>query len=154
MTSSTNVTRNGMAAGYPQLDTISGITKAHLSVSDSYQGPQTASIPANITMDPQVQWAKPLVRTLRALQKLNMAFNMHDGRSNSRSTGTVRYVDSLTAPSSSTYARTPSVTAHAGFTPNMGSLPPLTPESSSSGDWTFPNLLDRAAEYIHPPLWG
>lgn len=156
MTSPETMAQSGRASGVPQFDTIHGMTKAHLSVSDSYQGPQMTSIPANISTGTQAQWAKPLVRSLRALQKLNMAFTTYGGQSGSSSSsaGTIGHADSLTAPPSSAYARTPSVTAHNGLTPNMGSLPPPTPESVSSGDWTFPNLLDRAAEYIHPPLWG
>lgn len=147
-----NVVQNGgMAPGFPQFDTIHGITKAPLSVSDSYQGPQTASIPANISMDTQAQWARPLVRSLRALQKLNIAIDTY-----STQTGRDTYgqLDPQAAVPQSAYTRNSSANAPSGFTPNMGSLPPPTPESSSSGDWSFPNLLDRAAEYIHPPLWG
>jgi hypothetical protein len=37
-----------------------------------------------------------------------------------------------------------------------GSLGPITPDStgSSSGDWNFGNIADRAAEYVQAPLWG
>lgn len=152
-----NVAQNGMATGYPQFDTIQGVTKAHLSILDSYQGGQPASISANITMDTQTQWAKPLVRTLRALQKLNIAFDSYSGHPSSSHTASLGSADSLSAPQTLGYRRTSSVNpqSQAVYTPNMGgSLPPPTPESSSSGDWTYPNLLDRAAEYIHPPLWG
>lgn len=156
MISPVNVAQNGMATGYPQFDTIQGVTKAHLSILDSYQGAQPASIPANITMDTQTQWAKPLVRTLRALQKLNIAFDSYSGQPSSSHTASLGSADSLSASQTLGYRRTSSVNpqSQAVYTPNMGSLPPPTPESSSSGDWTYPNLLDRAAEYIHPPLWG
>lgn len=156
MISPGSVAQNGMATGYPQSDTIQGVTKAHLSISDSYQGTQPASIPANIAMDSQTQWAKPLVRTLRALQKLNIAFDSYNGQPGSSLTTSLGSADSVSAPQTLGYRRTPSVNpqSQVGYTPNMGSLPPPTPESSSSSDWTYPNLLDRAAEYIHPPLWG
>ncbi|EEA24081.1 hypothetical protein TMatcc_007154 [Talaromyces marneffei ATCC 18224] len=125
-------------------------------ISDSYHGAQPASIPATITMDTQTQWAKPLVRTLRALQKLNIAFGSFNGQPGSSHVASLGSADSLSAPQPLGYRRTSSANpqSQAGYTPNMGSLPPPTPESSSSGDWTYPNLLDRAAEYIHPPLWG
>lgn len=151
-----NVAQNRMATGYPRFDTIQGVTKAHLSIPDSYQGGQP-SISANITMDTQTQWAKPLVRTLRALQKLNIAFDSYSGQPGSSHTASRGSEDSLSAPQTLGYRRTSSGNpqSQAVYTPNMGgSLPPPTPESSSSGDWTYPNLLDRAAEYIHPPLWG
>ncbi|EED17755.1 C6 transcription factor, putative [Talaromyces stipitatus ATCC 10500] len=126
------------------------------TISDSYQGAQPASIPANISMDTQTQWAKPLVRSLRALQKLNIAFDSYNNQPGSSHTASLGSADALSAQQSMGYRRTSSVNPQpqSAYTPNMGSLPPPTPESSSSGDWTFPNLLDRAAEYIHPPLWG
>jgi hypothetical protein len=150
MSSPANVTQNTrMTAGH----TFHGITKAHLSVSDSFQEPKMASAPANITMDTQAQWAKPLIRSLRALQKMNLAFNTYGAQPGS-STGAYGQSDSQTALPQSVYGHNLSVTAPSSYTPNMGSLPPPTPESSSSSDWTYPTLLDRAAEYIHPPLWG
>jgi hypothetical protein len=35
-------------------------------------------------------------------------------------------------------------------------LGPITPDStgSSSGDWNFGNVADRAAEFVQAPLWG
>lgn len=154
MSSPENVTQNTrMTTDDPQPNTIHGITKAHLSLPDSFQEPQMASVPATIAMDTQAQWAKPLIRSLRALQKMNLAFNTYGAQPGS-STGAYGQSDSQTVPSQSVYGRNLSVAAPSSYTPNMGSLPPPTPESSSSSDWTYPTLLDRAAEYIHPPLWG
>ncbi|EXJ60551.1 hypothetical protein A1O7_04704 [Cladophialophora yegresii CBS 114405] len=43
-----------------------------------------------------------------------------------------------------------------GMSSGTGSLGPITPDStgSSSGDWNFGNIADRAAEYVQAPLWG
>lgn len=143
----------------------------------------TSPVPAAVAADTQTQWAKPLTKTLRALEKLEAAF------SNQGAAGAPRHShphphlhphhhpSQYANPSSSTAAAAaagPSTTATylnlntagtptatmgggGGFIPTMsgmGSLPPPTPESSTSGEWTIPNILDRAAEYIHPPLWG
>lgn len=146
------ITQNcGKVPDTPQFDTSHDITNAYLFVPGSYQGSQMA--PANITMDTQAQWAKPLIRTLRALQKLNIAFSNY-GTQPGGNTGIYRQTDPQQAPPQSLYVRNSSAQSTSEYTPNMGSLPPPTPESSNSGEWTFPNLLDRAAEYIHPPLWG
>lgn len=100
-----------------------------------------------VAVDTQTQWAKPLTKTLRALEKLEAAFRtqMHITTGPS---GSPVYLHA--APGSATMGGlAPPVSS--GMT---GSLPPPTPESSTSGEWTFPNILDRAAEYIHPPLWS
>jgi hypothetical protein len=38
------------------------------------------------------------------------------------------------------------------FSPNSGF--PITPDSSSSGEWNYNNLGERVNEFIQPPLWG
>ncbi|KAL1963942.1 hypothetical protein VTN77DRAFT_7617 [Rasamsonia byssochlamydoides] len=144
-----------MNAGNANYNVIPGMTNAPLSISDSFSGPPTASIPASVAADTRTQWAKPLTKSLRALQKLNAAFSNYGTDGNGG--GSPNY-----APNSQAGAAAAAgggqphngSTSTSAITPSMGSLPPPTPESSSSGDWTFPNLLDRAAEYIHPPLWG
>jgi hypothetical protein len=129
-----------------------GMTNVPLSISES--GPHTAAVPVSVAADARNQWAKPLTKSLRALQKLNAAFSKcsfswsgsgdspnyqsHGGSSTHVATGIDCYPHS--GPSN--------------VPTNVGSLPPPTPESSTSSEWTIPNLLDRAAEYIHPPLWG
>lgn len=157
ITSTRNSTQNRMTAGYSQKGSmIAGVTRAHLPVSESQLGAQPASVPAYIAMDMELQWAKPLVRTLRALQKVNVAIDSFNGQSAGDSSASYGSVDSMSAAQAHRFNRTSSTNPQpqSSCTPNMGSLPPPTPESSSSGDWTYPNLLDRAAEYIHPPLWG
>ncbi|KAH8701968.1 putative C6 transcription factor [Talaromyces proteolyticus] len=126
------------------------------SAEDSLHGQQIAEASDSVPVDSHTQWAKPLVKSLRALQKLNIAFNTYGAQNPSqtrRSNSPYGQYSSQVMPSS-VYTQNSSTSANACVTPNMGSLPPPTPESSSSGDWTIPNLLDRAAEYIHPPLWG
>lgn len=158
-----------------QQATAPGLTNAPLSVSDSLSGPQVASIPANVAIDTRTQWAKPLVKSLRALQKLNAAFATYTsqtaggGSSVSSSGSTTTDPSYQTTYSATTYgvpatsyvrsasSGAPSVPSTTVAAPSIsGTLPPPTPESSgSSSDWSFPtSVLDRAAEYIHPPLWG
>ncbi|KAJ5649306.1 uncharacterized protein N7484_003029 [Penicillium longicatenatum] len=101
----------------------------------------------------QTQWAKSLAKTHRALQKLLAAFGNQTARPlNGRSPA----FPSQHNPSATTAANLSVFVApgSASMTPSVGSLPPPTPESSGSGEWTIPNILDRAQEYIHPPLWG
>lgn len=107
--------------------------------------------PAAPVPDTQTQWAKSLAKTHRALQKLLAAFGNHHWRLSARSPVMLSQ-SNLNPASGPMGAFVPS--ASAGMTPSVGSLPPPTPESSGSGEWTMPNILDRASEYIHPPLWG
>ncbi|KAJ5642083.1 hypothetical protein N7490_006083 [Penicillium lividum] len=102
--------------------------------------------------EPQTQWAKSLAKTHRALQKLLAAFGNQNSRSmNARSPAfPSQHNPNLTATAMGAFA----APASASMTPSVGSLPPPTPESSGSGEWTIPNILDRAQEYIHPPLWS
>ena len=111
----------------------------------------TDPVPASVASDTQAQWAKPLTKTLRALEKLSAAFN-NPSRPTGVSPGLSPYMNTNATSASMNSLVMPASTA--GLTPTMGSLPPTTPESSTSGEWSIPNLLDRAAEYIHPPLWG
>ncbi|KAI9035086.1 putative C6 transcription factor [Aspergillus affinis] len=99
-----------------------------------------------VAVDTQTQWAKPLTKTLRALEKLEAAFS-------SQTHGPSRHESPayLNQGPGTMSSLVPPVSA---MTPSVGSLPPPTPESSTSGEWSIPNILDRAAEYIHPPLWS
>ena len=116
----------------------------------------TSPVPAAVAADTQTQWAKPLTKTLRALEKLEAAFSNQGNAPQYPSQGAAT---TEPTPTTTTYLN-PNVSGSTptmgGFIPvsGMGSLPPPTPESSTSGEWTIPNILDRAAEYIHPPLWG
>jgi hypothetical protein len=110
----------------------------------------TSPVPASLPLEAQTPWAKPLTKTYRALEKLEAAFSSlsrgagHNGGSAYRNLS----AGSATAPN-----LLPPVSV-GGMTPSVGSLPPPTPESSTSGEWSIPTILDRASEYIHPPLWG
>lgn len=108
----------------------------------------TDPVPASVAADTQAQWAKPLTKTLRALEKLAAAFSSHG---QSGPSGLSPYMTTSATPASMNNLVLP---VSSGMTPTMSSIPPTTPESSTSGEWSIPNLLDRAAEYIHPPLWG
>jgi hypothetical protein len=108
--------------------------------------------PAALPSDTQTQWAKSLAKTHRALQKLLNAFGNQPSRPTPGRNGTPSYLHpSLNPNSASTGSFVP---VSASMTPSVSSLPPPTPESSGSGEWSMPNIMDRAAEYIHPPLWG
>lgn len=131
-------------------DPVTGTTNA--------PGPIAPAIDPNspIIMPPdtQTQWAKSLAKTHRALQKLLAAFGNPHTRAQMARNGTPAYHTphhNLNPTSSSMGTLVPT---QSNMTPSVGSLPPPTPESSGSGEWTMPNILDRAAEYIHPPLWG
>lgn len=101
--------------------------------------------------DSQTQWAKPLTKTLRALDKLEAAFHA-SSPSIMRTAASPTYLNPATAmhPNANPMAPLPP----SGMTPNLAPLAPQTPESTTSGEWTIPNILDRAQEYIHPPLWS
>ncbi|KAL4995372.1 hypothetical protein BDV10DRAFT_133751 [Aspergillus recurvatus] len=123
----------------------------------SATSPAALSSPAAaaVAVDTQTQWAKPLTKTLRALEKLEAAFHTHP--SPLMTTGaSPTYLNPATAMHGATNPIVPISTSAStpGMTPNLDSLPPHTPESSTSGEWTIPNILDRAQEYIHPPLWS
>jgi hypothetical protein len=144
----------GTTAGYPVSDTASGAIKANLPAVEPLQGPQAAYIPMPAPVETHTQWIKPLIKTLRAVRKLNIACGASQGsRENEHSNSPYEQGSTLGAPPPSTYAQTSSRSANSSATPNIGSLPPPTPDSSGSSDWAFPGVLDRAAEYIHPPLW-
>ncbi|KAJ5907155.1 uncharacterized protein N7473_004071 [Penicillium subrubescens] len=135
------------AQGVGTYDPITGVTNPSQPILDP-------TSPAAINPDTQTQWAKSLAKTHRALQKLLTAFgNQHSRGTTGRSPAFHQSNLNATAASSSSMGNfMPPVSA--SMTPSVGSLPPPTPESSGSGEWTMPNLLDRASEYIHPPLWG
>ncbi|KAK2748553.1 hypothetical protein FQN57_000688 [Myotisia sp. PD_48] len=140
----------------PSSNVISGVTNIPMS---SFEGPNlpSATIEAYIPTDTETQWAKPLVKSLRALQKLNAAITMHNrqhppvttmgGQLPPTTSPTMGAVTGLTPPA-------PFPVPIPGTTTRATSIPPPTPESSASGEWSFPTLLDRAQEYIHPPLWA
>ncbi|KAJ5177209.1 uncharacterized protein N7482_003086 [Penicillium canariense] len=109
--------------------------------------------PAAVNPDSQTQWAKSLAKTHRALQKLLTAFgNQHTRSSTGRSPAYMQSnLNAASGPASMGNFVPP---VPAAMTPSVSSLPPPTPESSGSGEWTIPNILDRASEYIHPPLWS
>ncbi|GAB1202383.1 hypothetical protein APSETT445_000996 [Aspergillus pseudonomiae] len=130
--------RNGsLTAAIPPTTSTTATSPAALSSGS----PASAAV----VVDTQTQWAKPLTKTLRALDKLEAAFSSHG----QLPAGQGAYLNPATA---SMQNLVPPVAA--AMTPSVGSLPPPTPESSTSGEWTIPNILDRAAEYIHPPLWS
>lgn len=141
-TGQANHTTGSMASPAQAINTYDPITGA-TNPPGVVPPPVDPTSPAAIG-DNQTQWAKSLAKTHRALQKLLSAFGNH--------------------PTRPTNARSPAYLAQAGpsmgsfvpsvMTPTVGSLPPPTPESSGSGEWTMPNILDRASEYIHPPLWS
>ena len=120
------------------------------SISPPIVNPTSPPPAMAVGPDPQTQWAKPLAKTLRALQKLNSAFNPQGG--GMRVDAPFAVYSSLSPGASARLTTAPPV--QPGFSTTPGSLPPPTPESSTSGEWTVPNIMDRAAEYIHPPLWG
>lgn len=157
----------------PVFNPIPGTTSASPNAINA-----TSPVSAAVAVDTQTQWAKPLTKTLRALEKLEAAFSTQGTATTTTST---RYsttphshahhphhphphhqpppptTDPTTA--AATAYLNPTGMAGGGLFPattmsGIGSLPPRTPDSSTSGEWTIPNILDRAAEYIHPPLWG
>ncbi|KAL1959395.1 hypothetical protein VTO42DRAFT_2198 [Malbranchea cinnamomea] len=135
---------------------MGGTTNVPVSPFDQCPNPPI-SIPASVPIDIEGQWAKPLLKSLRALQKLNGAFAAHFGQQQQgNGQASVPLTPNVAAtvggqfqPPSSAPPGSSTMTSQ-----RSGSIPPVTPESSGSGDWTFPNLIDRAAEYIPPPLWG
>ncbi|KAJ5795267.1 Transcription factor [Penicillium paradoxum] len=130
-------------------DPITGTTNAPGPIA-----PVDPTSPIGMPPDPQTQWAKSLAKTHRALQKLLAAFGNPHTRAQMGRNGTPAYPNTLPNLNPTSASLGTLVPAQASMTPSVGSLPPPTPESSGSGEWTMPNILDRAAEYIHPPLWG
>ncbi|KAJ5113999.1 hypothetical protein N7456_002533 [Penicillium angulare] len=128
-------------------DPITGTTNPPAYVAPAMDPTSPAVAP-----EAQTQWAKSLAKTHRALQKLLVAFgNQHSRSSNSRSPAYLSQPNPNPAAMAMGAYGAP---GSASMTPSVGSLPPPTPESSGSGEWTLPNIMDRAQEYIHPPLWG
>ncbi|KAJ5524150.1 hypothetical protein N7494_010800 [Penicillium frequentans] len=129
-------------------DPITGATNPPNYVPPAMDPTSPAGVP-----ETQTQWAKSLAKTHRALQKLLTAFGNQTTRpTNGRSPAfTSQHNPNPTAAANLGVFVAP---GSASMTPSVGSLPPPTPESSGSGEWTIPNILDRAQEYIHPPLWG
>lgn len=128
-------------------DPITGATNPPNYVPPAMDPTSPVGVP-----ETQTQWAKSLAKTHRALQKLLTAFGNQPTRpANGRSPAfTSQHNTNPTAAANMGVFVAPT----SAMTPSVGSLPPPTPESSGSGEWTIPNILDRAQEYIHPPLWG
>ncbi|KKZ67333.1 hypothetical protein EMCG_06982 [[Emmonsia] crescens] len=158
-----------------QPDIINGTTNISIPSYDpvSVSIASIAPVPISITADTQTQWAKPLTKSLRALQKLNAAFSiqvqhkrspsaapLHMAVQGGAGTGTnsaIHTPPSISTPTISGGFPALSIAPGAAglsVATKTESLPPHTPESTTSGEWTLPNLMDRAAEYIHPPLWA
>lgn len=128
-------------------DPITGATNPPGLVPPAIDPASPAAAPES-----QTQWAKSLAKTHRALQKLLAAFGKSHGRPSARSPAAYPSQSNTSTAAGSMAGLAPPVSG--GLTPSYGSLPPPTPESSGSGEWTTPNLFDRASEYIHPPLWS
>jgi hypothetical protein len=133
-------------------DPITGTTNAPGPIAPAVD----PTSPAGIPPDTQTQWAKSLAKTHRALQKLLAAVGNPRGstRPPMGRNGTPAYSSTNPNLNPASASMGTLVPGQANMTPSAGSLPPPTPESSHSGEWTMPNIMDRAAEYIHPPLWG
>lgn len=125
---------------------ITGATNPSETVPPVIDPTASAAVP-----DTQTQWAKSLAKTHRALQKLLTALEVQHSRPSTRSPA---FPSQPHANPAGTSMGTFVPPVSAGMTPSAGSLPPPTPDSSGSGEWTVPNILDRASEYIHPPLWS
>lgn len=91
------------------------------------------------------QWAKVMSKSLKALQKLNSALG--STHNSTRITGTGGLAGITPAGGIGGFVG-------AGALGRDGLVMPVTPESSSSGEWNYGNMFDRAAEYIQAPLWG
>jgi hypothetical protein len=95
-------------------------------------------------------WARTMARTLKALSKLNGALAIPR-------TTTEMQLPPVFQPSA---VNNGSVTGNdqlwsGQFSPVSSALVmPATPDSSSSGDWNYANLGERAAEYVQPGIWG
>lgn len=139
---------NSAASSQPMgtYDPITGATNPPGTVPPPIDPTSPAAPP-----DTQTQWAKSLAKTHRALQKLLTAFGTQHARPTGRSPA---YGAQTNLNSGAPVIGGFVPPASAGMTPTIGSLPPPTPESSASGEWTIPTILDRASEYIHPPLWS
>ncbi|EPS34917.1 hypothetical protein PDE_09881 [Penicillium oxalicum 114-2] len=135
-------------AGLSTYDSVTGVAKPN-GPGQSMANPTS---PTAVNPEPQTQWAKSLAKTHRALQKLLTAFGTQQSRGTTGSSAL--FPQSSLHPTAPTSMGSFVPPVSASMTPSIGSLPPPTPESSGSGEWTMPNILDRASEYIHPPLWG
>ena len=129
-------------------------------------------------------WARSMSKSLNALGKLNAALagprttSKYQGAYSQQPSNLYVSSSSGLPPSSTsptTQSRYPPLPLPAGIkqeaysptiTTSANSLlngmsntlgpGPITPDStgSSSGDWNFGNIADRAAEYVQAPLWG
>lgn len=138
-----------------KINAMDGTTNVPISAFDQNANQAAASIPISVPGDIEAQWAKPLLKSLRALQKLNRAFATHFAQQQGgNSKAPVPYMPVIPPNLGGQFQPHDSAPQGMGTIKRSGSLPPVTPDSSASGDWTFPDLSERAAEYIPPPLWA
>lgn len=131
---------------------IDGVTNIYVPPLDPSVVGHVEPVPATLSADTRTQWSKPLAKSLKALQKLNtvLAANSSQGFVSSKP---LSNPPELNPNAGTAQSLSPAIGSSVPIK-RSGSLPPPTPESSSSGEWNYPNLLDRASEYIHPPLWS
>lgn len=122
------------------------------------------------------QWAKSMTKSLKALSKLNVtlagtqAVNMPNhpnanlqARHPYPSAGGVPYpgtsggmggimMPAGSAQNAAMYPGPPGQGSAPAFSPGSGF--PITPDSTSSGEWNYSNLEQRVQEFIPPPLWN
>ncbi|KAK2745983.1 hypothetical protein FQN55_005805 [Onygenales sp. PD_40] len=137
-------------------DIINGTTNISMPSFDPVSVASTSAVPVSVAADTQTQWAKPLTKSLRALQKLNAAFSQQNKTSPGGGSAGIPGGAGSLAPGGMGGLPGPAgtPTLNPAMATRNESLPPPTPESTTSGEWSLPNLMDRAAEYIHPPLWS
>ena len=100
-------------------------------------------------------WAKSMTKSLKALSKLNAALASPGGGAQTKMVLNGSTMNNLATSHPSNIANlVQGATRYVNSPNNAGVVMPVTPESNSSGEWTFGNMGERAAEFVQPALWG
>jgi len=135
-----------------------------LAEKDRASGAQSrGSSGSNQTDSPH--WARSMTESLKALSKLNAALATPANGGASPSLAAYNQggpLPSIDYTGRISHHRSDPNSAGGSLEPHMkseigasGMMLPITPESvgTSSGDWNFGNMVERAGEFVQPALW-
>ena len=101
------------------------------------------------------QWAKSMTQSLKALGKLNNVFadpRAHPGRPPPSVSGQPAYSPATDQNNGMTMSQ--QNTAYMLLSTGKDHAAAITPDSSSSSEWNYGNLAERAGQFVQAPLWG
>ena len=111
---------------------------------------------SEISLEESPHWAKSMSQSLKALGKLNHALSDPRGQSGRPGQQALDAASFGSPHDPSLGLDMPQPTA-ASVMLNANKDTrgtPITPDSSSSSEWNYGNIAERAVQYVHAPLWG